>query len=108
MKQLKLSNDTEEFELELAKQRVNEIKNFYTHLFIYVVGVLIFICKTYFGAPFNFWPIRHINCFFMWAWTFIIAVQGLRLFLKEKMFSSKWEQRKINEFVKKDKQNKWE
>jgi hypothetical protein len=24
------------------------------------------------------------------------------------MFSSKWEQKKINEFVKKDKHNKWE
>jgi hypothetical protein len=92
----------------LARNRVERIKKFYTHLFIYVIGVIIFIAKTYFGAPFNFWPIKYINCFFMWAWTFIIAVQGLRLFFREKVFGTKWEQKKVQEFLNNDKQNKWE
>lgn len=99
---------TEEIDIELARYRVHKIKRFYTHLFIYVIGLIIFIAKTYFGAPFNFWPIQHINCFFMWVWTFIIAVQGLRLFFREKVFGTSWEQRKIQELINKDKQNKWE
>lgn len=99
---------TEEIDLELARYRVHKIKRFYTHLFIYIIGLIIFIAKTYFGAPFNFWPIQYINCFFMWVWTFIIAVQGLRLFFREKVFGTSWEQRKIQELINKDKQNKWE
>ena len=99
---------SKDIELELARNRVERIKKFYTHLFIYVIGVIIFIAKTYFGAPFNFWPIKYINCFFMWAWTFIIAVQGLRLFFREKVFGTKWEQKKVQEFLNNDKQNKWE
>ena len=102
------TENPEDFELEMARYRVHKIKQFYTHLLIYIVGVLLFLAKTDYGAPFNFWPIKHINCFFMWVWTFIIAVQGLKLFFREKVFGTDWEQRKIKEFLKKDQQNKWE
>jgi len=44
----------------------------------------------------------------MWVWTFIIAVQGLKLFFREKVFGTDWEQRKIKEYLNKDQQNKWE
>ena len=102
------SVNPEDIELEIVRSRVHKMRNFYTHLFIYLVGVTIYICKTYFGAPFNFWPIRHINCFFMMVWTFIIAIQGIKLFFRENVFGTSWEKRKIQEFIKKDKQNKWE
>jgi len=98
----------ENFDIEMARYRVHKMRRFYTHLFIYSIGILIYLAKTYFGAPFNFWPIRYINCFFMWVWTFIIAVQGLKLFFREKVFGIKWEQRKLQEFINQEKQNKWE
>lgn len=101
-------NNPENFDIEMARYRVHKMRRFYTHLFIYGIGVLIFLAKTYLGAPFNFWPIRYINCFFMWVWTFIIAVQGLKLFFREKVFGTQWEQRKLQEFINQEKQNKWE
>lgn len=107
MKSFKATN-SDDFALEMARKRVHKISQFYTHLFIYTIGVIIYFAKTYCGAPFNFWPIGHINETFMWVWTFIIAVQGLRLFFREKVFDSNWEHKKMQEFLKKDKQNKWE
>ena len=101
-------SNPDDFALEMARYRVHKMKRFYIHLFIYIVGVLLYVAKTYYGAPFNFWPIRHINCFFMWVWTFIIAVQGLKLFFREKVFGTDWEQRKIKEYLNKDQQNKCE
>ena len=102
------STNPEDLALEMARYRVHKMSRFYTHLFIYIVGLLLYLAKTYFGAPFNFWPIVHINCFFMSIWTLVIAIQGIKLFFRETIFGSSWEQRKMQEFMNKEKQNKWE
>ena len=102
------TTNSEELALEMARYRVHKLSRFYTHLFIFVIGVLVYVAKTYFGAPLNFWPIKYINATFMAVWTFIIAVQGMRLFFREIVFGSNWEKRKVQEILNKDKQNKWE
>ena len=113
MRRYKIENQStaenpEDYALEMARYRVNKMRRFYTHLFIYTIGVLVFLAKTYFGAPFNFWPIKHINCFVITFWTIIIAIQGIKLFFRENVFNSDWEQRKILEYINKDKHNKYE
>lgn len=95
--------------LELAKKRVKKIKDFYIHLFIYAIGVAVFILKTYFGVPFNFLPVRYINWFVMSIWTFFLVVQALELFFNEVVFGKKWEQKKIQNFIEKGTNKKtWE
>lgn len=101
-------NNSENRALEMARYRVRKMRKFYTHLFIYVIVILVYVAKRYFGAPFNFWPFHFIDWFFMTVWTFIIAIQGIKLFFRESVFGTDWEQRKIQEFLKKDKQSKWE
>lgn len=88
---------------EMAREKVQKIKNFYTHLFIFVIGVIVYFSKTYLGAPLNFWPIKFINSFFMWCWTFVITVQGIQLFLSQRMFGKNWEKQKIKEIIEKEK-----
>lgn len=102
------STNSEDIALEMARYRVHKMKRFYTHLFIYSIGMFLYLAKTYFGAPFNFSPIVHINETFMWIWTFIIAVQGLRLFFRETFFTTNWEHRKIQEYMNKEAKNKFE
>lgn len=98
-----------DIKIEMVRERVQKIRKFYTHLFIYAIGVIIYVLKTYFGVPFNFWPIHFINEFFMWCWTFIIAMQALRLFFREQFFGTNWEQRKIKQLLEKENNNKkWE
>lgn len=103
------NNYSDDVKLEAIKMRVKELKKFYSHLFIYCIGVLLYLGKRYFDLPINFWPINFINEFFMWVWTFIIGVQAVQLFFKESLFGTKWEQRKIKEMIDKEKSEttKW-
>lgn len=102
------NKSSEEVLREIVRERVHKMRRFYTHLFVYLIGLTIYIAKTYFGAPFNFPPIKYINENFMWIWTFVIAVQGFRLLIKEHFLSAKWEQNKINEIMEKENNtNKW-
>lgn len=107
MRRLK-SYSSDEIALEIARHRVDKIKRFYKHLFIYTVAISLYVAKTYFGAPFNFWPIHFVNNTFMAVWTFIIAIQGLRLFFRESFFGTDWEHRKIQEYMSKETRNKFE
>lgn len=103
------NNSSKEVLRELVRERVHKLRRFYTHLFVYLIGFSIYIAKTYFGAPFNFPPVRYINETFIWIWTFIIAVKGFRLLIKEQFLGTKWEQNKINEIMEKENNsnNKW-
>ena len=91
---------------QMAKDRVRQLKGFYWHLFVFLIGVVVYISKTYFGAPLNFPPISYMNIAFMVIWTLIITVDGLRLLVKEKLSGTQWEVRKINQFVEQEKASK--
>lgn len=103
-------NSSKELMEEIAREKVQKLKKFYNHLFIFVIGVIVYVSKTFLGAPLNFWPIKFINEFFMWCWTFIIAVQGIQLFLSQKILGKNWEEQKIKEILEKEKIKKqnWE
>ena len=94
---------------ELVRVRIQKIRRFYVHLFIYAVVLIIYISKTYFVTHFNFFPFRFINETVILIWTFVIAVKGIRLFIKEKVLGTNWEQNKINEILEKEHNatNKW-
>ena len=91
---------------QMAKDRVRQLKGFYWHLFVFLIGVVVYVSKTYFGAPLNFPPISYMNVAFMVIWTLIITVDGLRLLVKEKLSGTQWEVRKINQFVEQEKASK--
>ena len=75
-----------------AKQRVEELKGFYGSLISYcvVIPVLIFINLRYSPHFQWFW-------FPMFGWGFGLVMKALRVY----GFSSKWEERKIQEFMNK-------
>jgi hypothetical protein len=91
---------------QMAKERVRQLKGFYWHLLVFVIGVVVYISKTYFDAPLNFPPISYMNFAFMAIWTLIITVDGLRLLVKEKLSGSPWEERKINQIIEQEKASK--
>ena len=107
---MRYTKSPEEIVEEAVRKRVRKIKNFYGHLFVYLIGVCVYISKTYYGAPLNFIPISYINEVFMWVWTFVIAIEGILLLLRERVFGDDWEQKKIQQIVDKEKveQKKWE
>ncbi len=107
--ELVMENSNELLE-QMVRERVHKLKQFYIHLFIYVIGIIVYVAKTYFGVPFNFWPIRFINEFVMWVWTFFFVVQAIQLFFVQKVFGANWEQKRIQQLIEKEKieKQKWQ
>lgn len=90
--------------LEAARDRVRRIQKFYKHLFVFGIGLILYIAKTYFGAPLNFFPIHFLNTTVMYCWTFILAVQGMKLWVIQNWLGRDWEQKQIRKIM--DKENK--
>lgn len=95
MKQLQEKNKNNSF--LKAKQRVEALKGFYYHVLIYclVVPFLIFInYKTYWEFKW-FW-------FSALGWGIGIGFHAYRVFVRYPIFGEKWEQRKIEQFMREE------
>ena len=94
---------------ELAYKRVKRIKGFYIHAFVYVL-VNAFIIVSSFNRS-----LLGSEVFFRWEtfstalfWGIGLLAHGLSVFGRNLFFSADWEERKIKEFMDKDKSQKWE
>ncbi len=95
-------------EYYLAYKRVKRIKGFYTHLIVYILVNLFLIFNKYFEA-------NTIEVFSQWHtystpffWGIGLVAHGLSVFGSELFFGSNWEERKIKEYMEKEKPNKFE
>lgn len=96
-----------------AYRKVKRIKGFYTHLKIYIiVNVIIIVASTNRGiftdgiqaSGLLEWH-TYSTAFF---WGIGLLAHGLSVFGSNIFFSDDWEQKKIKEFMEKEKSQKWE
>jgi len=83
-----------------ALNHVDELKGFYYSLISYclVIPLLIFInYKTSWGFQWFWFP--------MFGWGIGIAIQAFRVFVNNGAFGRDWEKRKMEEFMRKEKNN---
>ena len=101
-------NTQDEIKYQEALKRVKKIKGFYTHAIVYVIiNIMIAIIniqnlnegETYFQFK-NF-----MTAFF---WGIGLLAHGLSVFVPNWIMGQNWEDRKIKEFMEKEKSNKWE
>ena len=82
---------------ESAKKRVDEIKSFYSHLFVYMaVNAGLFLLNIL-TAPKHLW--------FYWpliGWGIGLSIHGLSVFGTQKFLGKDWEERKIREIMEKE------
>lgn len=88
-----------------AKKKVNEIKSFYGNLTAYIVvntGLLVINLLTSPDDLWFYWP--------MIGWGIGLAIHGMKAFNYMPFLGQDWEERKIKEFMDKEKENKntWE
>jgi len=87
-----------------AKEKVEEIKKFYSSLiaYVFVIGAL---------AGFNYYTDQWSYPWFLWAafgWGIGLVFQAFKAFSLNPFFGNGWEERKIKEFMKDDKNaNRW-
>ncbi|MGB5418354.1 2TM domain-containing protein [Algibacter sp.] len=85
-----------------ARQRIQEIKGFYQHLlaFCLFIPFIIFInYHTYWGYKWFWYSII--------GWGIGVAIHGFIIFVHKGNFGRKWEERKIEEIMRKE-ENKWD
>lgn len=103
------SNEEEAKYYEAAK-RVKRIKSFYTHAIVYVIINLMIVIiniqnlnpgESYFKLE---------NFFTAFFWGIGLLAHGLSVFLPNIIMGANWEERKIREFMEKEKaaHNKWQ
>jgi len=94
---------------ELAYKRVKRIKGFYIHALVYVLVNAFIIISSYNRSELG------SEVFFRWEtfstalfWGIGLLAHGLSVFGRDLFFGSDWEEKKIKEFMDKDKSQKWE
>ncbi len=88
-----------------AQKRLKEIKGFYWHAFWYVlINIFIFVMIVV-NSDDNIWHFGTFSTPLFWG--IGLGFHALSIFGKNLFFSKKWEARKINEFLDKEKQ-RWE
>ena len=88
-----------------AKERVIEVKKFYSSLISYAVVITLLGALNYYTDEWNYpW--------FLWAafgWGIGLVFKAIRVFAKNPFFGREWEERKIKEFMQEDERiNRWE
>ncbi len=95
--------------LELARKKTKKWKDFYIHCFIYVIGIVIWLLKTYTNAPLHFFPIQYINWFVMAIWTVAFAIQAVTLLISETLLGKRWEDKQLKNIMEeKSEKQTWE
>lgn len=95
--------------LKIAKKKVAQIKGFYTHLTVYlIINTMIIIIKivgtTCYGESFM-GPFWHFSTFTNWFfWGIGLFFHGLKVYSRNSTFSKEWEERQIQKYIEKDKQ----
>ncbi len=97
-------NNTNNIELEIAKERVKKIKSFYGHLAAYVIVniVIIFINISDLKAGETYFQLKNFSTAFFWG-IGLMAHAG-SVFVPNWIFGQNWEKRKMKELM--DKYNK--
>jgi 2TM domain len=93
-------NKTEQY--ELAAKRVKKVKGFYKHLIVFIfVNIFIIATNYYYQNPNeSFFSFKTFSTAFFWG--IGLAAHGLSVFLPGLFFGQNWEQRKIDELMKKN------
>lgn len=105
--------DTEQIKYDIAKRQIHKIKGFYRHLTVYIIInsfiVILNISNLDSGESYFHWK----NFLTLFFWGIGLFIHGFCVFAFPQLLGRDWEERKIKEFMEKDKQGvnkfqKWE
>ena len=102
------TNCIEESQYQQALVRVKKIKGIYTHLVLYVIVNLMIVIL-------NIQDLDQGESYFQWRnfttlffWGIGLLAHALSTFMPNFIFGKNWEDKKIKEFMEKEKSEKWE
>lgn len=101
-------NTQDEIKYQETLKRVKKIKGFYTHAIVYVfVNIMIvFLNVKNLDPGESYFQFKNFMTAFFWG--IGLVAHGLSVFVPNWIMGQNWEERKIKEFMEKEKANKWE
>lgn len=99
-KNMELLDSNQEFILIQAKKKVEKIKKFYSHLTIYLTVNLFFMVVNLLTDSSFLWFL-----IILFSWGIGILSHGIRVYDYHFFLGKNWEDRKIKEFMEKEKRN---
>jgi len=103
MKRLGTQYNTENYTKEdayfRAQKRLKDLKGFYWHAFWYVIVNLFLIAMIAINSD-DFWHFGTFSTAFFWG--IGLGFHAIGVFGKNLVFSKKWEERKIKEYIEKE------
>jgi hypothetical protein len=84
-----------------AQKRVKSIKGFYIHFTVYVFVNIVLSIQIYLNTQNDFWRWESFATALFWG--IGILAHGTSVFGSNLLFGKNWEERKIKEFMEKDK-----
>ena len=91
-----------------AEREVKRLKGFYSHLVVYVFVNIIIVFINIHNLKEGESYFKMENFFTAFFWGVGLAAHGLSVFGRNVFFGKKWEERKIQELMKRDQDSKWE
>ena len=105
---METNNYTNEQKYIRAQKRAKDIKGFYIHLMVYlIVNIFLLLLQAISGSGwhvFTSWA-SYTTAFF---WGIGIVFHAFGVFGVNILFGKNWEERKIKEYMEKDKREFWE
>lgn len=100
-----IPSNTEEATYYEALKKVKRIKEFYTHLAVYIaINIMIIITNiNNLKVGESYFQLK--NFFTAFFWGIGLLAHGVSVFLPDIILGKQWEERKIKEFMEKEKQN---
>ena len=95
---MKEQQKNEQDKYERARKRVDELKSFYSHLFVYLAvnaGLFLLNILTSPRHLWFYWPLI--------GWGIGLAIHGLSVFGTQRFMGKGWEEKKIKEIMDQDK-----
>lgn len=93
----------------LAYKRVKRIKGFYVHTLVYVLVNLFIVASSFNKSSFDSGGLFNWGTFSTALfWGIGLMAHGMSVFGQNLFFGQNWEERKIQEFMDKEKSKKWE
>ena len=101
-------NTQDEIKYQEAIKRVKKLKGFYTHTIVYILfNILIFFLNVNnLEQGESYFQFKNFMTAFFWG--IGLLAHALSTFLPYFILGKDWEERKIKEFMEKEKENNWE
>ncbi|MES2747810.1 MAG: 2TM domain-containing protein [Bacteroidota bacterium] len=101
-------NNPEKEAYRMAQQKVKKLKGFYVHLIVYslVNAFLLFSKYANLDADERFFSFSTFSTVFFWG--IGLVAHGFSVFVPHFAFGKEWEDKKMKQFMEKEKKEKWE